>query len=152
MRPRRVRRERQAIGVRLGPLVFVATPGEIWRPIPDARGMGEWEVFPERSWNMALYPDAPVPLEKWKVVRTEVGAVPFAPKEVSVRIRAAGSRDYSDWRRDGGNAGVVPDGPGAARWINALDLVPYGSARIRIAEFPTVRPIAGIGLPPAVTV
>jgi hypothetical protein len=150
MRPRRVRRERQALGVRLGPLVLVATPGEVWRPFPDARGLGEWEVFPERSWNMALYPDAPVPLERWSVERGEVGAVPFAPGETGVRVLAAGIRDYPDWRRDGGNAGTVPNGPGVARWINAFELVPYGSARIRIAEFPIVRPMEGIALPESV--
>lgn len=147
MTPRRVRRERQAVGVRLGPLVMVASPGERWRPVPDARGLGEWEVFPERSWNMALYADAPVPLEEWPVERSEVPDVPFGRHRVPVRIRAAGSRALPEWRRDGGNAGVVPDGPLPARWINAFDLVPYGSARIRIAELPTVRPVAGVELP-----
>lgn len=151
MRPRRVRRERQAVGVRLGPLVMVATPGEVWRPLPEARGLGEWEVFPERSWNVALYPDAPVPLEEWAVTRAGVGEVPFDRRSVAVRIQAVGSRDYPEWRRDGGNAGTVPDGPGASRWINAFDLVPYGNARVRVAEFPTVRPVVGVGLPAVAT-
>ena len=151
MRPQRVRRERQAVGVRLGPLVMVATPGEVWRPIPDAPGIGAWEVFPERSWNIALCPDAPVPLEDWPVTRAGVGEVPFDRRSIAVRIRAAGSRAHPEWRRDGGNAGVVPDGPGAARWINMFDLVPYGNARIRIAELPTVQPVVGVTLPAAVT-
>lgn len=150
MRPRRVRRERQAIGVRLGPLVMVGTPGEHWRPVPDALGRGEWEVFPQRSWNMALYPDAPVPLERWAVERAGVPEVPFGREEIAVRIRAAGSRALPEWRRDEGNADPVPDGPVPARWVNAFDLVPYGNARIRIAEFPTVRPVTGVKIPPAV--
>lgn len=150
MTPRRVRRERQAIGVRLGPLVMVATPGEVWRPVPDARGMGEWEVLPERSWNMALYADAPVPLEAWAVERHGVSDVPFGRRAAPVTIVAAGARTLPEWRRDGIDAGDPPDGPVPARWINAFALVPYGNARIRIAEFPTVRPVDGVGLPHAV--
>lgn len=150
MAPRRIKRERQAVGVRLGPLVMVATPGERWRPIPDARGMGEWEVFPERSWNMSIYPDAPVPLEEWGVSRGHVGEVPFDRVDAPVRIHAAGSRALPEWLRDGGNASNPPDGPVPARWINAFDLVPYGCARIRIAELPTVVPIVGVKLPAAI--
>jgi len=148
MRPRRVKRERQAVGVRLGPLVMVASAGEIWRPVPDARGMGEWEVFPERSWNIALYPDAPVPLEEWEVERGEVPEVPFGRTGAPVGIQAAGVRALSEWRRDGGNASNPPDGPAPARWINAIPLVPYGRATIRIAEFPTVVPVVGAKTPP----
>jgi hypothetical protein len=151
MRPRRVRRERQAVGVRLGPLVMVATPGEYWRPVPDARGMGEWEVFPERSWNQALYPDAPVPLEEWAVDRSSVGEIPFDRAAVPVRVRGVGNRALSEWKRDGANASHPLDGPAPARWINAIDLVPYGSARLRIAEFPTVRPVVGAKVPPDFT-
>lgn len=147
--PRRVRRERQALGVRLGPLVMVATPGEVWRPVPEARGMGEWEVFPQRSWNIGLYPDGPVPLEEWPVQAGAVGDVPFDRAGVPIRVSAMGCRHLPDWKRDGGNAGQVPDGPVATRWINAFDLVPYGCARLRIAEFPSVQPVVGIELPAA---
>lgn len=151
MTPQRVRRERQAVGVRLGPLVMVATPGEHWRPLPDPRGMGEWEVFPQRSWNMALYPDAPIPLEEWEVVRAPISDVPFDRLDVPVRIRAVGSRALPEWRRDGANASPPVDGPAPARAISAFDLVPYGSARIRIAELPTVKPVVGTKIPQGFT-
>ncbi|WP_341955322.1 beta-L-arabinofuranosidase domain-containing protein [Microbacterium sp. LWH13-1.2] len=147
MRPRRVKRERQAVGVRLGPLVMVATGGENWYPVPDAKGMGEWEVFPRRSWNFALYPDATVPLEQWSVLRSDVPDVPFGRDGIPVSIQAAGVRDLAEWQRDGANAGNPPDSPVAARWINLVPLVPYGSATIRIAEFPTVVPVVGAKMP-----
>ncbi len=151
MRPRRIRRERQAVGVRVGPLVMVATPGEYWRPVPEARGMGEWEVFPQRSWNQALYPDAPVPLEEWTIQRSPVGEVPFDRTDVPVRLHAIGIRDLAEWKRDGASAAHPVDGPAPARWTNAIDLVPYGTARLRIAEFPTVRPVIGAKVPPDFT-
>lgn len=147
MRPRRIKRERQAVGVRLGPLVMVATAGERWHPIPDARGMGEWEVFPERSWNFALYPDAPVPLEEWSVHRHPVPDVPFGRTGVPVGITGVGIRTLAEWQREGGNAGTPPDSPVPARWANVVELVPYGSATIRIAEFPTIVPVLGAKTP-----
>lgn len=147
MRPRRIKRERQAVGVRLGPLVMVATGGENWYPVPDAKGMGEWEVFPRRSWNFALYPDAAVPLEQWSVQRSDVPDVPFGRDGIPVSIQAAGVRDLAEWQRDGANAGNPPDSPVAARWINLVPLVPYGSATIRITEFPTVVPVVGAKMP-----
>lgn len=147
MRPRRIKRERQAVGVRLGPLVMVGTAGERWRPVPDARGMGEWEVFPERSWNIALYPDAPLPLEEWSVERGPVPEVPFGRNGISATIRAAGIRVLAEWQREGGNASNPPDGPSPARWINVVELVPYGNATIRIAELPTVVPVLGAKMP-----
>jgi hypothetical protein len=151
MSPRRIRRERQAVGVRVGPLVMVATPDEYWRPVPEARGMGEWEVFPQRSWNQALYPDAPVPLEEWDVRRSPVGDVPFDRADPPVRVHAVGIRDLAEWTRDGASASHPVDGPAPARWINTIDLVPYGTARLRIAEFPTVRPVIGAKVPPDFT-
>ena len=147
MQPRRIKRERQAVGVRLGPLVMVATGGENWYPVPEAKGMGEWEVFPRRSWNFALYPDAAVPLEQWSVQRADVPDVPFGRDGIPVSIQAAGVRTLSEWQRDGANAGNPPDSPVAARWINLVPLVPYGSATIRIAEFPTVVPVVGAKMP-----
>ncbi|MFC7787740.1 beta-L-arabinofuranosidase domain-containing protein [Microbacterium sp. MAHUQ-60] len=147
MRPRRIKRERQAVGVRLGPLVMVATAGERWRPIPDAKGMGEWEVFPERSWNFGLYPDAPVPLEEWSVHRLPVPDVPFGREGVPVSITGVGIRTLAEWQRDGADAGNPPDGPLPARWANIVELVPYGSATIRISEFPTIVPVLGAKVP-----
>jgi hypothetical protein len=133
----------------VGALVMVATPGEVWRSVPEAEGLGEWEVFPQRSWNMALCPDAPVPLEDWPVTLSQVGPVPFGRDSIPVRVTAAGSRQLPEWKRDGGNAGPIPDGPVPTRWVNAFDLVPYGCATIRVAEFPTVQPVEGIELPTA---
>lgn len=134
--PRIVRRERQAVGVRLGPLQLVYSPGENWREVPGAPGIGEWTVEARGSWNHALVlPDDPA---DWAVQRSSPSAVPFTPRQPAVRVRVRSLRVPS-WRPDGGNAGTPTLGPvcepsGAME----IDLVPYGNARIRVAEMPVV--------------
>lgn len=137
LRPRRVWRERQAVGVRVGPLVMVHSPGERWRAIEDARGLGEWEVLPRNNWNIGLAVDGEVPLERWEVSTAPVPDVPFQLAGAPLTVAAMGNT-ITGWTRDGANAGTVPEGPVRVGWLHAGKLVPYGCARVRIAEFPTV--------------
>lgn len=154
-RPRLIERDRGAVGVRLGPLVMVFCPGENWVPVPGAPGLAEWTVSPRRGWNYGLVvtesdkqqydqtgrPRATKP-EKWTVERREPGAVPFSLESVPVIIRVSGSR-LPDWNLVNGSAGPVPSSPVAEELpIEDIPLVPYGSARIRIAEFPVAIPNA----------
>jgi len=76
-----------------------------------------------------------------------VGEVPFGREHFPVRVHAVGNRALTEWRRDGASAGHPVNGPAPARWVNAFDLVPYGNARIRIAEFPTIRPVVDVKIP-----
>ncbi|MFJ8932831.1 hypothetical protein ACIRLA_40290 [Streptomyces sp. NPDC102364] len=135
---RRVRRERGALGVRLGPLVMVVPVAESWRPLPEARGLGEWEVVPLSSWNFGLHARARGGLENWPVERTPVPDVPFTAEGPPVTIRGRGAR-VPEWRAQHGSAPHPPDSP-VVTGSPAVDcpLVPYGSARLRVAELPTV--------------
>lgn len=134
--PRLVRREREAVGVRLGPLQLVYSPGENWREVPAAPGIGEWTVEARGSWNHALV--LPTDLSNWPVRRSAPAEVPFAPGQPAVRVRVVSLRVPS-WQPDGGNAGTLPDGRvSEPSGVMEIDLVPYGSARIRVAELPVV--------------
>jgi hypothetical protein len=146
LRPRRVRRERQAVGVRVGPLVMVHSPGERWRPIEDGRGLGEWEVFPRANWNVGLCVDGEVPLEQWEVATADVPEIPFDLAAPALTVEAVGNF-IRGWTADGANAGTVPEGPVCVSWVHSDRLVPYGCARLRIAEFPTIAPVPPGGLP-----
>ena len=146
MRARRVRRERQAVGVRVGPLVMVHSPGERWRPIEHAKGLGEWEVFPRTTWNVGLWVDGEVPLEQWPVIEQGVSDVPFDRASPPLLVVAQANL-VAQWQADGANAAVVPEGPVPVMWAQKLPLVPYGSARIRVAEFPTIVPVQAQSLP-----
>lgn len=135
MRPRIVRRERQAAAVHLGPMVMVASPGEIWTEIPDVPGLGEWHVHPRTTWNWAL---AEVEgAGEWPVHRAPLPDVPF---ELSgaVRISALGAR-VPGWELDGASAAPPPPSPVLDHGpTHRFDLVPYGVARLRVMEFPVI--------------
>ena len=133
MRARITRRERQAAAVHLGPLVMVASPGETWRGVPGAPGLGEWEIRPRTNWNWAL-----AEVEQagsWPVQRGEVPEAPFALGRATV-LHAMGC-EVPQWRRDGASAASPPLSPVKDHLpVHGLDLVPYGTARLRVMEFP----------------
>lgn len=135
MRPRIVRRERQAAAVHLGPLVMVASPGEIWTEVPDAPGLGEWTVHPRTTWNWALADLEKAP--EWAVRRGAVPEVPFSLGEATT-VEAVGAR-VRQWGKDGASAAVPPASPVLDHGpIHGFRLVPYGTARLRVMEFPVV--------------
>ncbi|GAA1487554.1 beta-L-arabinofuranosidase domain-containing protein [Brachybacterium sacelli] len=133
MRARILRRERQAAAVHLGPLVMVASPGETWTAVPEAPGLGEWEIHPRTTWNWALtdLEDAP----RWRVGRGAVPEAPFALGEATW-LEATGCRVRA-WEKDGASADVPPAGPVLDHGpVHTFRLVPYGTARLRVMEFP----------------
>lgn len=137
--PELVRRERQSVGVRWGALVMVLPLGENWTPVPGAPGLGEWVLSRRRSWNYGLITEGELGAASWVVRTHQVGSVPFAlhaaPVTISVRLAKV-----PGWH--GADAEMPP--PPNSPVLNFLaleraDLVPYGSARLRVAELPTLR-------------
>lgn len=142
------RRPGGGVGLALGPLVLAYAPGEIWERLPGSIGFGDWEVRPRRSWNMALVLDPDRAAEVARVERLGVasppfglrsGSPPFGLDGVAVKVWVPGRR-VDTWWMEGGSA-PLPDGPlPASEFDRPLPLVPYGNARIRIAEFPLAEP------------
>jgi DUF1680 family protein len=132
-------RSGQAVGVRLGALQLSLQTPENWIPVEAAPGLAEWEIHARRSWNYAL--DIRT-VREWTVERQTPGAVPFELSNAPLVVTAKGARAHG-WRADGAEAASPPASPmfdiGAPERVH---LVPYGSARIRITEFP----VAGIEL------
>lgn len=135
--PRRVRREKQAIGVAAGPLMMVHAPGEYWYPLPGARGLGEWEVRPAGNWNLGLLAEGEHGVESWSVHLNGASRVPWSLESRGVVVTAIGN-EVPSWTSRGGSTEEIPDGPVATSWVREYELVPYGTARLRITEFPSV--------------
>jgi hypothetical protein len=141
MRVRTVPRDNGAVGVRLGPLVLALAVGEVWRPIPDSPPLAEWEITPCTSWNFGLRLDAAAGNEQaWPVRRRPVPAVPFTAKNAAVIVEAQGA-PIPEWQLAGNSAASPPPSPVPPRLpAHTLKLLPYGCARLRVAELPVFAP------------
>ncbi|WP_433005669.1 beta-L-arabinofuranosidase domain-containing protein [Kribbella sp. CA-294648] len=141
MQLRTVPRESGAVGLRLGPLVMVHAIEEIWRPVPDHAGLGEWELTPRKVWNCGLWLDEPGGgVDSWPVERRPVSDVPFDAEAAPVVIRARGAM-IRDWTLREASAAPPPPSPVVTTMpVLDLPLKPYGSARLRVAELPTISP------------
>jgi len=142
--PMKVRAERRAngaVGVVLGPLVFALPIGEVWMKRSGNPPFLNWEVFPDPStpWNYGLLLQ---PEDGWATVeRGVVGRQPFRADDPPVLIRVRGHR-LPEWTVERNSAGELPHSPVPARGqAEALTLVPYAGAKLRIAEFPVVEGI-----------
>jgi len=127
-------------GVELGPWIMALSPGEIWERIPGSGGFGDFEVRARYSWNYGLLPidsekSRPSfgPLSSPPFQVGWLGRTPVAPVILEVKGRLV-----SNWSMAGASAGKIPAAPHSAAPEEKLVLVPYGSTRIRIAEFPVL--------------
>jgi hypothetical protein len=135
IRPRLVKRAGQAVGIRAGALQLALGVAENWVEVPGAPGLGEWHIHAGRSWNYALDIAG---MDRWAISYTEPGELPFSGLTPPVTVAASGAQARG-WRLDGAEAATPPASPvfelGAT---TGLRLIPYGSARIRVTEFPVV--------------
>jgi hypothetical protein len=140
LRVRAIPRPGNAIGLALGPLVLALALGEAWTRLPDSPGFGDWEVRPTMPWNYALALDPAEPGASCRVEYGIVGTPPFGRDQPPVRVHAWGRR-IPGWDLQQNSAGPVPAGPlPDAGPPESIMLIPYGCARLRIAEFPWTAP------------
>ena len=147
MTVRALPRPNRALGLALGPLVLAYSPGESWTRLPDSAGFGDWEVRPRHSWNFGLAVDPAAPERQCEVERLGPTSPPFTLKtgrpptgasKVPLKVYAPGHW-IRDWDLLGNSAApppAEPEGDGASP--HRLTLVPYGCARLRVAEFPLI--------------
>ncbi len=136
MAVRAIPRPRGAVGVARGPLVFALEIGEEWARLPATAGFGDWEARPTTPWNYALALDPADPGAALAVEQGTVGTPPFGHAQAPVRLRARGYR-VPDWGLADNSAGPPPASPLRTEGVaEPIALIPYGAARLRIAEFP----------------
>ncbi len=144
---RAVDRPGGAIGIAMGPLIFGLVIDEEWTRLPGSRGFGDWEVRPRTPWNYALELDPARPDAACRVEWRGVGRPPFGHDQAAVRIHAT-ARRVPGWDLTRNSAGPPPPSPVVASTpAEPVTLLPYGCARLRIAEFPYVLPPVGRDAP-----
>ena len=123
--PRVTRWYHQSAAIEVGPLVMALRPEATW--CETGHGLAAETSEP---WNRALVRDEPM-----KLIQIEDEVPMFSQGEscVGVMVKAA----KIDWPMEMGSCAAVPMAPRFSRnALDILELVPYGSAPLRICEFP----------------
>jgi uncharacterized protein len=139
---------RDSVVVERGPLVYSLRIGEDWRKVtgkmknPAIAPASDWEVHPTSAWNYGLAIDPRKPAESARVIEKPVGSMPFSNAGAPVEIHLRGRRLPQWTLTTEGNAGPLPATPvSSSEPEETLILIPYGSAKLRITEFPLLKPL-----------
>ena len=116
-----------------GPLVFSYPIGEDWLKLRDRGMTADWQVYPTTQWNYG------VNASTIKVIEAPVAEGPFTLRGAPVKLEVKG-RKLPKWVAEDGVANPVPQSPVTSDHPEeAITLVPYGAAKLRITAFPELK-------------
>jgi uncharacterized protein len=131
-------RGNNAVGILRGPLLYALPLREQWCRRTGNLPFANYEVFPERDaqWNVAIRLERRAPGKSFQLSESPVPRQPFGAGSHPVALRAKACT-VSTWTEEKNSAGEIPVSPVEPEGQDTdITLVPYGSARLRIAEFP----------------
>lgn len=109
-----------------------------WQKDADTSKWPTYEIYPDSPWNYALKTDAPIELIEKRPITD--GQNPFTVTNSPLIFKAKG-RIVPSWKIDEyGLCGVLPyENAEKSTLIDDIELVPMGTARLRISAFPTCK-------------
>jgi DUF1680 family protein len=132
------RRYNDAVAIRRGPLVFSLPVGESWKVLAGHPPKVTYEVTPTTPWNYALAIDEKQPQNSVRFEEQPVGESPFSKSHPPVKATVQG-RLLPSWTLERDAAAPPPKSPVKSdEPLTELTLIPYGAAKLRITEFPTL--------------
>lgn len=139
-----------SVAVERGPLIYSLKIEEDWRSLTgnDFRdekstpkgGLLNREVYPLSDWNYGLIVDEENPESSFTVEERGVTTnQPYSLDGAPIVLKAKGQL-IPEWTLDGNLVGPTPFGrtPYDASLVKDIELVPFGSARLRITQFPKI--------------
>ncbi|GIP27821.1 hypothetical protein J23TS9_29510 [Paenibacillus sp. J23TS9] len=134
MEVRTLSRGSYAVSIERGPLLYVLPIGESWQLHVKRELFHDWEIYPTTPWKYGLQAGG-----DFEVVLSDIPTQPFKSADTPIRLKTRG-RLVQNWRMAGNNADAPPLNPAVdGSPLQSLELVPYGSAKLRIGEFPLLK-------------
>ncbi|HPA86915.1 MAG TPA: glycoside hydrolase family 127 protein [Bacteroidales bacterium] len=161
MEIRTEKRYNNSVTVMRGPLVYSLRIDKDYRSVKinydnfAYKGSIDWEIYPESPWNYGLVIDLNNFGRGIEITENEISKYPFADKgdmiwsadsaryitwdkDAPVVIKTRGMK-IAGWTIENNSAGIPPRSPVTPEGIaEVIHLVPYGSAKLRITEFPLI--------------
>jgi hypothetical protein len=164
--PMRIRSEyrwNHSISVMRGPLWYSLKIGGTWAQQSSSSnymGSKDWAITSNTAWNIGLKIDPANPNGSFTVVRNAISTAPFAQRGEQVYLPGSGA--FTTWMQDPpvilrgqgriltgwtvnstypGNANDPPTSPLASTVAGrdtSIELIPYGSAKLRVTQFPWI--------------
>jgi DUF1680 family protein len=127
------RRFRDGVSVYRGSLLYSLKIDDEWRRVVERETVDDFELYPQSRWNYALEPEQDLAL-----IRDDSVAPGFGVDGTRLSIRIRGRR-LPGWEIKHSAAAPVPQSPVTSEEpVEELVLVPYGTTKLRIGEFPVL--------------